>query len=563
LLGEKITPADVFDADSEHVIAEGRIILSALSLLAIWLDPLQLADSATATKVLFAYSALALALLAIPFWKFPGPVAGYVVHAIDIGFLAALVTLSHARPGPFFAFFTLVILLAAALRWDWQGVLATGAVLAVIMLAVGAVASRSAPATASAGVGLNGAIVRGVNLIAAGGFLAYFSALRVRRREQLSKLADWPGPDPSHMSSPSLATVLRHCARALEVPRVLVLWEEVDEPFVNVAVWKDNVYEHTREIARGVDEFLSKRYSDSIFVTTNVRSGFVDMQSGAARLKTPIMNEEFIRRFQIRSVGTAPFVGILCRGRVFILDRGSWGDFLLLLIKFVASRVGMELDRQILQRQTEEAAAARERIRLTRDLHDGILQSLTAARFQLKLLSDGQRDEDAQSRLNTIKQLLNNEQIRIRDFVRQTLPKSDAGTELVLSRDLQRIISELGELWECTTSFSVDPQDASIPAKLGAHLSLMLAEAISNAVRHGRASTVQIGMRKTNEHLAIEIQDNGHGITGADGKYDGKEPADAVLGPVSLRGRVVELGGSLDIRSSPRGTELHIRVPLA
>jgi signal transduction histidine kinase len=563
LLGEKITPADVFDADSEHVIAEGRIILSALSLLAIWLDPLQLADSATATKVLFAYSALALALLAIPFWKFPGPVAGYVVHAIDIGFLAALVTLSHARPGPFFAFFTLVILLAAALRWDWQGVLATGAVLAVIMLAVGAVASRSAPATASAGVGLNGAIVRGVNLIAAGGFLAYFSALRVRRREQLSKLADWPGPDPSLMSSPSLATVLRHCARALEVPRVLVLWEEVDEPFVNVAVWKDNVYEHTREIARGVDEFLSKRYSDSIFVTTNVRSGFVDMQSGAARLKTPIMNEEFIRRFQIRSVGTAPFVGILCRGRVFILDRGSWGDFLLLLIKFVASRVGMELDRQILQRQTEEAAAARERIRLTRDLHDGILQSLTAARFQLKLLSDGQRDEDAQSRLNTIKQLLNNEQIRIRDFVRQTLPKSDAGTELVLSRDLQRIISELGELWECTTSFSVDPQDASIPAKLGAHLSLMLAEAISNAVRHGRASTVQIGMRKTNEHLAIEIQDNGHGITGADRKYDGKEPADAVLGPVSLRGRVVELGGSLDIRSSPRGTELHIRVPLA
>jgi signal transduction histidine kinase len=563
LLGEKITPADVFDADSEHVIAEGRIILSALSLLAIWLDPLQLADSATATKVLFAYSALALALLAIPFWKFPGPVAGYVVHAIDIGFLAALVTLSHARPGPFFAFFTLVILLAAALRWDWQGVLATGAVLAVIMLAVGAVASRSAPATASAGVGLNGAIVRGVNLIAAGGFLAYFSALRVRRREQLSKLADWPGPDPSHMSSPSLATVLRHCARALEVPRVLVLWEEVDEPFVNVAVWKDNVYEHTREIARGVDEFLSKRYSDSIFVTTNVRSGFVDMQSGAARLKTPIMNEEFIRRFQIRSVGTAPFVGILCRGRVFILDRGSWGDFLLLLIKFVASRVGMELDRQILQRQTEEAAAARERIRLTRDLHDGILQSLTAARFQLKLLSDGQRDEDPQSRLNTIKQLLNNEQIRIRDFVRQTLPKSDAGTELVLSRDLQRVISQLGELWECTTSFSVDPQDARVPAKLGAHLSLMLAEAISNAVRHGRASTVQIGMRKTNEHLAIEIQDNGHGITGADRKYDGKEPADAVLGPVSLRGRVVELGGSLDIRSSPRGTELHIRVPLA
>src|SRR5215813_6345688 len=448
LLGEKITPADVFDDHTGRVIAQGRVILCAFSLFAIWLDPEQLADSATAMKVLLAYSALALALVAIPFWKFPGPVAGYVVHATDIGFLAALVMLSHARPGPFFALFTLVILLAAALRWDWQGVLATGAVLAVIMLAVGAIALRSDSVTASDDVALNGVIIRGVNLIAAGAFLAYFSALRVRRREQLSKLADW-----SHMSSPSLTTLLSHCARALEVPRVLVVWEEVDEPFVNVAVWKDNVYEHTREIAGGLDDFLrSKHYPDSIFVTTNVRSGFVNMQSGAARLKPPIMHEELIRRFQIRSVGTAPFVGTLCRGRVFILDRGSWGDFLLLLIKFVASRIGMELDRQILQRQTEEAAAARERIRLTRDLHDGILQSLTAARFQLKLLTDGQRDEDAQSRLDTIKQLLNNEQIRIRDFIRQTLPKSDAGTELVLSRDLRRVVSELGELWGCATS---------------------------------------------------------------------------------------------------------------
>src|SRR5215831_6858022 len=70
-------------------------------------------------------------------------------------------------------------------------------------------------------------------------------------------------------------------------------------------------------------------------------------------------------------------------------------------------------------------------------------------------------------------------------------------------------------------------------------------------------------MRKTNGHLAIEIQDNGHGITGPACKYDNKEPADAASGPVSLRGRVVELGGSLDVRSSPLGTELQIRMPLA
>jgi signal transduction histidine kinase len=539
LLGEKVTPADVFDDHSERIIAQGRIILCALSLLGIWLDPIQLGNSATAPKVLLAYSALALALLLFPFWRFPGPLAGYVVHATDIGFLAALVIVSQARSGPFFAFFAFVVLLAAAMRWDWQGVLGTSVVLGVIMLVVGAVGSLSASATPSDGFALNRAIVRGVDLIAVGVFLAYFSALRVRRREQLSKLADWPGPDPLDMRSPSLATVLSHCTRILEVPRMLVLWEEMDEPFVNVAMWKDNAYEHTREIAGGLDDFLrSKDHSDSIFVTSDVRSGFVDMQSGTARLKTPIMNEELIRRFQIRSVGTAPFVGTLCRGRVFILDRGSWGDFLLLLIKFVASRIGMELDRQILQRQSEEAAAARERIRLTRDLHDGILQSLAAARIQLKLLSDSHPDEAAQSRVKMIKQLLNNEQIRIRDFVQHTLPKSNAGTDLAPCRDLQRVISELSELWECPISFSVDPQDASVPARLSAHLSLMLAEAVSNAVRHGRPSTIRVGIRKTNEAIAIEIQDDGYGMTGLACRYDDKEPADPGLDPVSLRGRV-------------------------
>jgi signal transduction histidine kinase len=282
-------------------------------------------------------------------------------------------------------------------------------------------------------------------------------------------------------------------------------------------------------------------------VTHDARSGYVVTQRGPARLKLPIIDERLISRFQIRSVGTAPFVGTLCRGRVFILDRGSWGDFLLLLIELVASRIGMELDRQILQRQADEAAATRERARLTRDLHDGILQSLTAARFQLKLLADG--GEDARSRLGTIRLLLDNEQIRIRDFVRQTLPKSRAGTEVVPTRDLQRVISDVGQLWECATSLAVDPMDASVPAPLGAHLSFILGEAISNAVRPGGASTIKVGIRKTEKHIAIEIHDNGRGINGSTSEYDHEQLADGDLGPVSLRERIAELGGSLRVRS--------------
>jgi signal transduction histidine kinase len=559
LRGEKITRADLFDSPSEEVIAQGRIVLCALCLLAVYLDPMQ--PGTAVLGVVVAYSVFAVVLLAIPFWKFPGRTAGYFLHAIDIAVLATLLALTHGSAGPFFAFFALVILLAAALRWDWRGVLVTAAVLGLIMLGATAGASWASPPNMPDGLRLNRAIVRAADLIAAGGLLAYFSALRVRRRQQLSRLADWPGPDASHTSSPSLAVILGHCARSLEVPRVLVLWEETEEPYVNIALWQNDRYEHTREIVGAFGDCVrSDNHPKSAFVTDDASSEFVTTQGGPARLKSPIIGEQLIRRFQIDSVGTAPFVGTLCRGRVFVLDRGSWGEFLLLLIELAASRIGMELDRQILQRQADEATATRERARLTRDLHDGILQSLTAARFQLKLLADG--GEDARSRLSTIRLLLDNEQIRIRDFVRQTLPKSRAGTEVVLSRDLQRVISDAGQLWECATSLAVDPKDARVPASLAAHLSFILGEAISNAVRHGGASTLKVGIRKIDKQLAIEIHDNGRGINGSTSEYGQEQVADRDLGPVSLRERIAELGGSLRVRSSPLGTELQMRVPL-
>src|SRR5262249_36252557 len=148
-------------------------------------------------------------------------------------------------------------------------------------------------------------------------------------------------------------------------------------------------------------------------------------------------------------------------------------------------------DRQILQLRNEEATAARERARLTRDLHDGILQSLTAAGLQLSLLAN-EKGEDALSRLDLIKQLLKDEQVRIRNFVQQTLPRLPSRSDVALGGELQQILSETGRQWNCRTSLSVDPQDTRVSSHLGAQLSLMVREAISNAVRHGGASSVEV-----------------------------------------------------------------------
>jgi signal transduction histidine kinase len=79
-----------------------------------------------------------------------------------------------------------------------------------------------------------------------------------------------------------------------------------------------------------------------------------------------------------------------------------------------------------------------------------------------------------------------------------------------------------------------------------------LAEAVSNAVRHGRASEIIASITKSAEQLQLRIQDNGTGFTAI---------ARDQARPLSLRSRVEELGGRLLISPCTQGADLRIEIP--
>jgi signal transduction histidine kinase len=561
LRGEGISRADVFDVPVEQIIAEGRIILVALALGTIALAPDLLAPSGTqALAVVAAYAGLAVAQAAIRIWRFPGWMTGYAVHALDVGFLLALGALTEARISPLFALFMFFVLLAASLRWNWQAVVATAGLLALAIW--GASAVQAARTGAPDAVGSSMPFVRGLYVLMAGAMLAYSSAVRERRREQLTRLTQWPGPDPAQTQSPSLANMLAHCAAAIEAPRVLVLWEEAEEPFVNVAIWQRGEYAHTREMAGAFGNFVrSRQQAGCAFWTDDAASTFAAMPEGPVRLDAPIVDDTLIKVFGIRSVASAPFTGISCSGRVFILDRDSWSGFQLQLIQIIGSRIGNALDRQIMQSDANEAAAERERTRLTRDLHDGLLQSLTAAGLQIKLLADGANGE-TRTRLEMVRQLLAAEQRRVRDFVRKAPSSVARDTDVPLGLSLTEALSEIARHWDCAASLTVDPPEATVPATLCVHLSLMLAEAIANAVRHGHASSVRVAIKRSRQDVTVHVRDDGHGFNGAVFSHSDRDLAEAGVGPFSLRDRVRELGGLLGVASSPAGVDLQIQLPL-
>jgi signal transduction histidine kinase len=547
----KINRASLFDLPAEHIIAVGRVVFCLLLLSAIAVQPgYPFQEVSSELAVLAAYSAFAFAILAVRVWRLSRPWSQYLIHLIDIAAIVTLWPWAQERIGAFFAVFMLFLLLAASLRWAWRGVVATALGLSGITLIRG---------IANEGLThLSGYLIESAYVLVSGGMIAYLSALRQRYRDQVITLADWPAPTPSQLTAVSLENLLAHCAVTLEVPRVLAIWEEAEEPDLNIAVLQNGHYCQMREIAGAFGDFLTtQRFATTAFWTDNSESGVIFTHQGPIRSNIPIIDKNLIVNYHIRSVGTAPFRGALCKGRLFVLDRSSWSDFQLLLTEIIAARIGNALDRQIMQFEARDAAALMERDQLAHDVHDGFLQGLAAIGLQLKLVTDG-NPEDVKERVDTIKQLVNQEQRRIREFLRKKV-KAKLGDDILLCEELQKIESEAARLWKCRLSFSIDPPDARVSDKIGFHLTLMLMEAVANAARHGRASLVCISIRTTVDAIYVQVQDNGAGFSEPVLSEDAEVKTE--LRPASLRARINKLGGSLSVNSSANGVELKIRLP--
>jgi signal transduction histidine kinase len=258
-------------------------------------------------------------------------------------------------------------------------------------------------------------------------------------------------------------------------------------------------------------------------------------------------------------VCSAPFSSDYCSGRVFILDRSHWGDDDLTLVEIVASRLHLELEYYAISLELKETAASRERVRLARDLHDGVLQTLTGAALQLSSVASPMNQEVKQ-KLDGVRELLLGEQQRIREFVegRETSPRSKY---LNLHDEVQREIARIERQWGCTATLSATTENATVSPEMIRQLQFLLAEGAANAVKHGNASHIDLKIEQTPSDVRLQIADNGHGMSGIEGTFTQDELAARMIGPQSIAKRVAELGGTLSLSSSGKGVELCIQLP--
>jgi signal transduction histidine kinase len=212
-------------------------------------------------------------------------------------------------------------------------------------------------------------------------------------------------------------------------------------------------------------------------------------------------------------------------------------------------------DRKRLERALLEVSG-REQRRIGQDLHDGLGQHLTGTAFMSKFLQQ-KLEEHAlpeAAEANKIVRLVNEAIEKTRELSRGLVPVVSDADGLMAS--LHRFAGEVEDLFGVSCRFI-----CSIPVMLddvavATHLFHIAQEAVSNAVKHGRARQVVITLSRVGDSGRLAVVDDGVGID--------KVPAGHTGMGLSIMGyRANMIGGSLDVRREPpHGTVVDCLFPL-
>lgn len=199
-----------------------------------------------------------------------------------------------------------------------------------------------------------------------------------------------------------------------------------------------------------------------------------------------------------------------------------------------------------------------ERARLSREIHDTLLQSLVGVALQVDAISNTQDSSSSGAR---------HQLVRIRRQVEAYIREArqsiwDLRSPVLETHDLHAALREFGKRATAgkpvrfATSVTGTPRQCS--AKVENQLLRIGQEAITNAVRHADAKRIHLELRFDDRAVALRVSDDGRGFDCASPAAD----ADRHYGLATMRERAEELGGQFTLAAAVgRGTEVEAIVP--
>jgi signal transduction histidine kinase len=229
------------------------------------------------------------------------------------------------------------------------------------------------------------------------------------------------------------------------------------------------------------------------------------------------------------------------------------------LILALAASIAAFWMRAVAKRKRQQyQAVLTERTRVARELHDTVEQGLAGITLQLEAVAGSLQTapEAARQLLEVARQMLC---YSLEETKRSVM---DLRSQALETRDLQGALTNLARQMTLGTGVQADVRVTGQPQRLDAaqehHLLRIGLEALTNALKHGDATRIDIELQFGPDATILIVSDNGRGL-----RHDERATPGAHFGLQGVRERVDKLGGLLEIDSPPgAGTRLAVMVPL-
>ena len=309
------------------------------------------------------------------------------------------------------------------------------------------------------------------------------------------------------------------------------------------------------------EEFIGMeipKRSKTIRVLERKRSERVD-----SALDDPEVDPQSARAFNMRTGLYVPLllreeaIGVItARDKVGPDPRFSDEDVRLAEVFAQRASVAVELSRLVAREALQRVVTAQEaeRRRLARELHDETGQALTSILLGLRGVEEAAGPERRRVAVEGLRELVRSTLQDVRQLAVDLRPTALDDFGLVPA--LERLTMSLAE----STGIAVDLEAVlpgeRLPPEVETALYRIVQEALTNIVKHARASRVSVVVTRRSGSVTAVIEDDGLGFDPGSARADG-------LGLVGMRERVALLGGRLSMESTPgAGTTCIAEVPL-
>jgi signal transduction histidine kinase len=204
-----------------------------------------------------------------------------------------------------------------------------------------------------------------------------------------------------------------------------------------------------------------------------------------------------------------------------------------------------------------QAAIEEERKRISREMHDELGQQLSLLQLECGVIEDHLRSDQGdlraktQSMTNLIDSLIGSVQ-RISADLRPSL-LDNLGIGAAVEWFAKQFEKRVGI--EC--QITVDPPDVKLDQDRSTALFRIFQEALTNVVRHARATTIGVHLIRRERGIVLKVRDNGIGIS------PGRLADANSLGIMGMRERVHPWGGGVEITGEAgKGTDVTVTIPL-